>query len=233
MQTTQNNDTTTDSIDQFDSQTFFKNHLVKGEDGSLTVQGDNLNPMEMALLDNEKRRRGSQASNSREKARADRATLELQKVKEGVIKIQPTNTIDEALKYSDPDAYIEQVLASKNLNPYQETFDTASQQAATEAGQMTVDSVIENHNQNNPNKQVTLEMLEQDLPPRLVNEFQSGKMAPSDFLAQAADILYRPLEVANPTTPSMPDLGSVAGQTTPTDNGSNDKLVANYANAVI
>ena len=233
MQQPQNNGDTTPSAEQFDSQTFFKDHLVKGEDGALTIQGDNLNPMEMALLDNEKRRRGSQASNSRETARANKAELELTKVKAGVLAVQPTEAIDEQLKYSDPDEYIRLTLEARDSNPYQATFDTASQQAASEAGQMTVDAVIATHNQDNPNKQVTLEMLENDLPPRLVNQFQSGSMAPSDFLAQAADILYRPTEVMNQTTPGMPNLGLVAGQTNPTDDGSNDKLVANYANAVI
>ena len=229
---TENNGETTPSAEQFDSQTFFKNHLVKGEDGNLTVSGDNLAPLELALLETEKRRRGSQASNSRETARATKAELELQKVKEGVINIQPQQPIDEALKYSDPDEYIKQTLAARDSNPYQETFDTATQYAAQEAGKMTVDNVIANHNQNNPTKQVTLEMLEQDLPPRLVNDFQSGKMSPQDFLGQAADILYRPTIAANQATPDMPDLGAVGGQTTPTDNGSNDTLVANYAQAV-
>lgn len=224
---------TTPSAEQFDSQTFFKNHLVKGEDGSLNINGENLNPMELALLETEKRRRGSQAASSRDKARADKVSLELEKVKEGVIKVQPAEAIDPALKFSDPDEYIRQVLESKNSNPYQEVFSTASEQATQEAGKMTVDQVIANHNQTHPDKQVTLEMLEYDLPPRLVNEFQSGKMSPSDFLEQASDILYRPTTIANPSIPVMPDLGTVAGQTTPTDDGSDEKLIANYASAVI
>lgn len=230
---TESNDPTTTSAEQFDSQTFFKNHLVKAEDGSLTIQGESLNPMELALLETEKRRRGSQAASSRDKARADKTELELAKVKEGVIKIQPTQTIDEALKYSDPDEYIRLKLAESSSSPYQEVFSTASEQATVEAGKMTVDQVIASHNETHPTKQVTLEMLEYDLPPRLVNEFQSGKMSPSDFLEQASDILYRPTAIANQEIVNMPDLGAVAGQTTPTDDGSNEKLMANYASAVI
>ena len=228
----QTNDQTTDSAEQFDSQGFFKEHLIRTDEGSLEVQGDDLSPVELALLETEKRRRGSQASSSREKARADRGELELSKVKDNIRGVQVAEPIDPALKYSDPDEYIKQTLAAQTIDPYQEAFDTASQSATQEVQQMSVDTVIAQHNQTHPDRQVTPEMLELDLPPRLVKQFQTGNLSPSDFLEQAADILYRPREVVSPTIPGMPDLGDVQGQTTPTSNNSDDKLLANYASAV-
>ncbi len=225
---------TTDSIDQFDTQSFFKENLGKADDGSLTIVGDEHSPMELALLETEKRRRGSQASTSREKARADQATLELSKVKDGIQGLTPqTMTVDEALKYSDPDEYIKQSLEAQSApSPYQEVFNTANKQAIQEANQMTMESVLEQHNIANPNRQVTADMMELDLPPRLIREFGQGQMSPQDFLGQAADLLYRPTETYNEPIASMPNLGDVAGQSSPTDDGSNDKLMENYSTAV-
>ncbi len=225
---------TTDSIDQFDTQSFFKENLGKADDGSLTIVGDEHSPMELALLETEKRRRGSQASTSREKARADQATLELSKVKDGIQGLTPqTMTVDEALKYSDPDEYIKQSLEAQSApSPYQEVFNTANKQAIQEANQMTMESVLEQHNIANPNRQVTADMMELDLPPRLIREFGQGQMSPQDFLGQAADLLYRPTETYNEPIASMPNLGDVAGQSSPTDDGSNDKMMENYSSAV-
>ena len=225
-------DSTTTSAEQFDSQEFFKKHLIRSENGALEVQGDDLSPVELALCETEKRRRGSQAASSREKARADRGELELTKVKDNIRGVQIAEPVDPALKYSDPDAYIAQTLAAQTTDPYQEAFDTASKQASQEASQMTVDSVLLTHNQSHPDRQVTLDMLEMDLPPRLVSEFETGKISPADFLNQAADILYRPTEIGNTVIPNVPDLGEVGGQTTPTDDGSNDKLMENYSTAI-
>jgi len=217
---------------QFDSQAFFRSHLVKSEEGQLEIVGEDLGPMELALLETEKRRRGSQAAQSREKVRADKAELENTKVQKNIRDVVPKDEVDPALKYTDPDKYIELKLAERADDPYQEVFDTASSEAAQEVGQMTVDGLITEHNTNFPDKQISLDMLEMDLPPRLMAEFTEGKLAPSEFLRQAADILYRPTEIANQELPTTPDLGAVGGQTTPTDDGSNDKLTANYASAI-
>ena len=188
----------------------------------------------MALLETEKRRRGSQASTSREKARADRFELEINKVREIIPTIDANAlVVDETLKYSDPDEYIRQSLENaQRKDPYNEAFDTASKYAADEIGQKTVAGEIAAHNEANPKQQISMDMLELDLPPRLLNEFSEGKMGPREFLEQAANILYRPTETHNVNIPVTPDLGDVGGQTTPTDNGSNDKLSENYASAV-
>ncbi len=234
-QTTEGQQTETPSAEQsFDPQTFFREHLVKSEDGKLEIKADGLGPVELALLDTEKRRRGSQAATTREKIRADRAGIELDKLKEIVPNVEHGKTVvDESLKYTDPDAYIEQTLKARSHDPYTEAFDTASKFATQEAGRMTIESVIAEHNQAHPDKQVTQEMLELDLPPRLVSEFQAGNMAPSEFLDQASALLYRPTETHNQTIPVTPNLGEVGGQTTPTDDGGNDKMMANYATAIL
>ena len=224
---------TTTSAEQFDQATFFKEHLQRTEDGKLAVVGDDLNPVELALLETEKRRRGSQSAVTREKMRADKYELELNKVKEEIPNIkfeQPQ--IDPALKYSDPDEYIKQTLELKQQDPYAPVFDAASQYAQQTVGAQTVQQVIAEHNQSYPDKPLSEEMLNMDLPPRLLSQFEQGQMSPQDFLAQAADILYRPKEVANPQVPETPNLGEVGGQTSPTDDGSNDKLMANYASAI-
>lgn len=216
----------------FEPQDFFREHLVKTESGKLEITGENLSPVELALLDTEVRRRGSQSASSREKARADKVELELSKVKENVRGIDPKSTeIDDSLKYTDPDEYIRLKLEGTS-DPYQDVFDTSRTQAANEFRQLTVDELITAHNTDNPTKQITPNMLELDLPPRLMTEFAEGKMSPQEFLGQAADLLYRPTEVANPPIPGMPDLGKVAGQTSPTDDGSNDKLMENYSTAI-
>ena len=226
------NETTT-SAEQFDQATFFKEHLSRTSDGKLEVVGDDLSPVELALLETEKRRRGSQSAVTREKMRADRSELELGRIKEEIPKVniqQPQ--IDPALKYSDPDEYIKQSLEAQKQDPYREVFDTASQYAQQTVGAQTVQQVIADHNQAYPDKPLSEEMLSLDLPPRLLNQFEQGQMSPQDFLAQAADILYRPTEVVNPDIPKTPNLGEVGGQTSPTDDGSNDKMMTNYSQAI-
>lgn len=221
----------TTSTEQFDSQTFFREHLVRSDNGNYEVKGEKLSAMELALLETEKRRRGTQAAVSREKIRADRFEAELGNVKKALPALKPV-VVDEDLKYSDPDAYIEQRIKQQTENPYDEVFNTASREAATEVGRRSVAEEIKIFNENNPNRVLTEESLELDVPPRLVNDLQSGAITPQDFLASAAEILYSKSKVVNQELPSVPDLGAVGGQTTPTDDGSNDALIKNYASAV-
>ncbi len=227
-------ETQTSSREQssFDSQTFFREHLQRSSDGKLEVSGNDLSSVELALLETEKRRRGSQAAVAREKVRADKFELELGKVKETITNVKAPTPVDQSLKYSDPDEYIKQQLEAQRANPYEEVFDAASQYAQQTVGAQTVQSVITEHNQAYPDKPLTEEMLNLDLPPRLLNQFEKGDMSPQDFLAQAADILYRPTEVVNQAIPNTPNLGDVGGQTSPSDDGSNDALVESYAKAI-
>ena len=223
--------TETPSAEQFDSQSFFKEHLQRTSDGKVEIVGNDLNPVELALLETEKRRRGSQAAVAREKVRADKYELELGKVRETITQVQP-QIVDESLKYADPDEYIKQQLEIQRNNPYDEVFDAANQYAQQTVSARSVQEMISEHNQNYPDKPLTEEMLNLDLPPRLLNQFEQGNMSPQDFLAQAADILHRPKEVVSPEPMGMPDLGKVGGQTTPTDDGSNDAMLANYGQAI-
>jgi len=216
---------------QFNSQEFFKEHLHRTSDGKIEIVGNDLGPVELALLETEKRRRGSQAAVAREKVRADKYELELGQVKEKIPTIKPTE-VDESLKYSDPDEYIRQQLEAQRSDPYEKVFNEASQYAQQTVGVKTVEAVIAEHNIAHPDKPLTLEMIDYDLPPRLLNEFAEGKMSPQDFLVEASDILYRPKEVHNELIPETPNLSEVGGSTTPTDDGSNDKMMANYASAI-
>jgi len=229
----ENTGETTTSAEQFNQSDFFREHLIRTDAGAYDIKGDDLGPLELALLETEKRRRGSQAATSREKARADKFELEIQKVREIIPTVDhKANQVNSSLKYTDPDEYIRLTLEAQRANPYDEAFNTASQQAADEVGQRTVEGEIAAFNVDNPQRQITLDMLELDLPPRLVNEFSQGKLDPQDFLGQAADILYRPTETHNQQIPSTPNLGEVGGQTSPTDDGSNEKLAENYASAI-
>ncbi len=222
----------TSSAEQsFNRAEFFKQHLSRDSDGKIEIQGNDLSSLELALLETEKRRRGSQAAEAREKVRADRYELELGQVREKIPNIKP-NHVEESLKYSDPDEYIRLQLEAQRVDPYEQVFNEASQYAQQTVGVNTVEAVIAEHNAVNPNKPLTLEMLDNDLPPRLLNEFANGKMSPQDFLVEASDILYRPKEVHNEQIPETPNLGKVGGSTTPTDDGTSDKMMANYANAI-
>ena len=229
----ENTSETTTSAEQFNQSDFFREHLIRTDAGAYDIKGDDLGPVEMALLETEKRRRGSQAATSREKARADRFELEIQKVREIIPTVDHTvNQIDNSLRYSDPDEYIRLTLEAQRATPYDDAFNTASQQAADEVGQRTLEGEVAEFNSDNPQTPITIQQLELDLPPRLVQEFSEGKMDPQSLLGQAADILYRPTETYNQSIPVTPDLGKVGGQTSPTDDGSNDKLMANYASAI-
>ena len=225
-----------DGPTDFNTRDFFKEHLVRTDEGSYeSAKVDDLGPVELALLETEKRRRGSQAAENKERVRADRARSEVNHLKKELPKMDPSRLapqVEQTLKYSDPDEYIRQTLEAKQTNPYDEVFDTAEKQAAEEVGQRTIESEIALFNKDNPQIPVTMAMLEMDVPPRLINEFTKGQLAPQDFLSQAADILYRPTETFNEVLPVTPDLGSVGGQTSPSDDGSNDKMMAEYASAI-
>ncbi len=218
---------------QFDSQTFFREHLQRTDDGKLEIQGNDLSPVEMALLETEKRRRGSQAAVTREQNKASRFELELAQVKEKIPQMETRAPIDESLKYSDPDEYIRQSLEAKRSDPYEEVFDAASQYAQQTVGEQSVARVIEDYNQANPKTPLTEQMLDNDIPPRMLQELASGHVTPQDFLARAGAMLYGSGDSnGNQDIPVTPDLGNVGGTTTPTDDGSNDAMAANYAKAV-
>ncbi len=230
----QNAPATTEPRDQFDAEAFFKDNLTREEDGSVSVKEGDFSPVEKSLLITEKRRRDAQRTMSHEKTRADKVTLELNKVKEVLPNHFTANTdeIDPNLKHTDPDAYIEQVLAAKAQDPYSKVFEEASEYASQAVTTLTMEQTLAAHNEAYPDKAITNDMLSLDLPPRLEQEFKAGKISSAEFLNQAADILYKPTKVVSPSVESQPNLSEVGGQTNPTNDETRDAVMANYENAI-
>lgn len=217
----------------FNAETFVNTNLVKDESGTLAMKEGTYTPEQDALLKTEMRRRETNSSYSKERLRADKAELELDTLKKNLHNIPQAPVIDEDLKHVDPDAYIEQVLAAKAFDPYAEVFQQSSEQANSQVGQLTLDGAIAIHNQRNPDKPITPDMMNYDLPPRLVKRFQGGEISATEFFGEAATLLYKPKTVAQEPVVGQPNLNNVTGGSLPGQVDKDAEAANTYATAVI
>jgi hypothetical protein len=180
----------------------------------------------------EKRVRDNQADRTRlaqqnKVLEADKANL-LAQLKEDSQVIIPTERKDELddLKFSDPEKWrteinkLEDSFTRARDKKISETLDANAQKVELE--RRTV--VLSEFNQENPDLEINDDVIDNDIPPRIKDKLETGKISFDDFLGEVKDYLTSDKKIyQGDKTLNQPNLGDVGGGSTPTESGDSSK----------
>jgi hypothetical protein len=126
----------------------------------------------------------------------------------------------EELKVQDPDAWRAEISTIEDTK--RTAFKEKRQAISTEASKTTEverrTSQLEQHNIDNPEHQITDEVIDNDVPPRITRELETGKISFEEFLTKVSSYLGKPKKLAPGTAaPDEPDFSSARGSNKPTE----------------
>lgn len=188
----------------------------------------------------EKRRRDTESAlgKTRQQLKAEeQVRKELEQRVAAQVQIDMTPEERESLEHlqeTDPDKWRRKMneLEQKATTKLREELDgislTASQQAELERRAQ----VLEQFNAEHPDVQLNDEVLENDIPPRIIKKLETGQVSFEDFLAEAYDYLKTPKKVASPKLDAQPNLGKAGGGNTPSHQSQAMGELDSYRNSI-
>ncbi len=185
----------------------------------------------------EKRRRDTQASYVKEQQRGDKleaengklATTWAEEVSQNLTAAQRTEL--EELKNTDAEAWREK------LNKYEQTNKASTKEkqkkikkeAHEETELQRRTRVLDEYNEANPDSQLTDEVIDNDLPPRITKKLADGKLTFDEFITEATTYLGKSKKVSEGEDLSGdPDLSDVGGSDTPTKDAVDKEAAESY-----
>jgi|JI7StandDraft_1071085.scaffolds.fasta_scaffold82408_2 hypothetical protein len=132
--------------------------------------------------------------------------------------VSSTSTQEQArlaeLKHSNPDAWLEEMrkledsAKGKAKERIQQVKNTSD--ASTEIERRAI--ALDAFHQANPGIEITDEVIQNDVPPRLTKQLADGKITFEDFLVSVAKIVKGDIKInKGEQAPNLPDLSKVAG----------------------
>lgn len=200
-------------------------------------------PESTTQVDYEKRFKDTQAFATKiaqEKAEKERELNEL-KAELSVLKetAKPSLNIDaqmqselDDLKYSDPDAWRVKMneLELKSKQEFNSKIDEAKQLSSQQLELQRRANILEQFQTEHPDVAFTDELLNLDIPRRIVKELEEGKVTYEEFLNNVYDYVKTPKVIGSTTkTLEQPNLSKIGGDDTPTKNSSsNQNIIKTY-----
>tara|TARA_R110000803_G_scaffold138885_1_gene205606 strand:+ start:9 stop:743 length:735 start_codon:yes stop_codon:yes gene_type:complete len=126
----------------------------------------------------------------------------------------------ESLKYSDPDAYRLKMneLESEARKRVGERSDGVALKTSQQIEQDRRRSLLDNYNTANPDKQISPDTAENDLPPSLLNKLENGDVSFEEFLVEANRVMGTGVVIGSASTArDQPNLGSSGGSSQPSN----------------
>lgn len=187
----------------------------------------------------EKRRRDTQSAlgkSTQELAAERKMREELEKRVAAQVKIDMTPEESERLenlKFDDPEAWRKEMnkLEQKATTTVQEELSSLSTEASQYAEKERRVQILEDFN-SKAKVPITDEVLENDIPPRLVKKLESGEVTFEEFLAQAEDYLTSPKKVAGTKIEAQPNLNSAGGAAAPSEAARAMQSADDYKNTI-
>ena len=133
----------------------------------------------------------------------------------------------EAIKFQDPDTYRIRVneLEAKAKKAQEDNLTDLTTKAVEDVRQSNVSNnrlaVLEEFRLANPNTQLTDDVLVNDVPPRFMNDLNSGKYDYSTYLVKVAEYLNTGKVIPNSGSAEDKSLGDVSGGLTPGKDAAN------------
>lgn len=200
-------------------------------------------PESTQQVDYEKRFKDTQAYATKiaqEKAEKEKELQEL-KAELSVLKetAKPSLNIDaqmqselDDLKYSDPDAWRVKMneLELKSKQEFHSKIDEAKQLSSQQLELQRRANILEQFQTEHPDVVFTDELLNLDIPRRIVKELEEGKVNYEEFLNNVYNYVKTPKVIGSITkTLEQPNLSKVGGDDTPTKNSSsNQNIIKTY-----
>jgi len=197
----------------------------------------------------EQQRRDSNSNYSKERARADKAEAKNSALEKQISQLatpqgmSPEQTAElEELKFTDPDQWYARKLAIETGNATQATvrasdaIETANKDAETaytndmsKRRDESIEQLLTSHNALNPETPITMEMLNLDIPPSLINGLHKGTFAPPEFLQQVSKFLYADTVIKTEDVLGQPSLSDGSSTTTASAKAEEQSMEQLYA----
>ena len=188
-------------------------------------------------IDWEKRYKDTQGAftKSQQELKAAKAKVEvLEKLTTPQINITPEiqKELDD-LKYSDPDAWRVRMnnLDLEAKQNHQSLLSEAEKQATVQAELERRAQLLEEYNRSHPNYPITDEVINFDVPNRILKKLEKGEITFDSFLEEVHNFIYSPKTIGSANeTLNQPNLGNIGGSTSPSKGAVDKSIVDNYKN---
>lgn len=189
----------------------------------------------------ERRRRDTQASYT--KGQTDNKALQAENDKLAAgWQADVVNTLSatdkarmDELKVQDPEAWREELskLEEANTTTFQAKRATIKQETSemTELEQRQAD--LDAHNAANPDAQITEDVIQNDIPPRIVDALRTGKSTFAEFLEVANKYITTPKAIQRGDEPAQePNFAGARGGSDPTDQAKKSQSSDDYSKEI-
>lgn len=202
---------------------------------------EDLDPVLAFAVNAEKRRRDTQSAYTKSNLEAKKLRTANEKLlssweSDAVKALSPTEQAElDELKVQDPDKWrdrlneLESTKRSSVASKAKEFDEEANQMTALEQRAET----LEQFNTANPEYAITDEVIENDIPPRLTKKLANNEIEFGDFLEECKKYMSKGKVIQQPDKPlDDPDLSSVAGGATPSEESRTKQDKDDYANEI-
>ena len=214
--------------------------MEQSEDGTWDLpEGDYSDELRYAA-GSEKRRRDIQSSNGKLEHKLTTMELENKALKEKLQgTAQPTLSAEETaeldeLKFSDPEAWRVRMNELDTRAASQLTYDLAevSNEVTRESEITRRQKVLDQFNSENPDTQITQELVTNDVPPRITKKLEDGKISFEEFLDEVKTYVTKGKVVKNETVAKQPNLGEIGGTAEADANAVNQDMTTSYKDEI-
>ena len=196
--------------------------VTRNDEGKL-VMPEGLDEATAFAVRTEIRRRDTQSALTKEQQATRRLTAERDQFAEhwqqdftkNFTAAQQTEL--EELKTTDPDAWRTrlQELENEAATKYSEKSEEISKKATYASEEERRTAVFEAFTEANPDVQLTDDVIENDIPPRITKQLENGDITFEDFLDKCKDYLTKGKVVADNPAPNNPNINAAPGGSTP------------------
>lgn len=188
----------------------------------------------------EKQRRDTQSAFTRVSQENKKLTAEKDKMSEAwradymkTLSVGDKAELEE-LRAQDPDAWRQKMnqLEQEEANKFGDRVTQVSQ----EAHQMTElelrEQQLAEFNEANPDFQITDDVIDNDIPPRITKKLEEGKISFAEFLEEVKTYVGKPKRIKQEQAPDEPNLSNNPGSDKPSGKALEQQMSNDYKNEI-
>lgn len=216
--------------------------FVKGEDGKLSLpEGQEASEEVIYAAKLEVRRRDtysslSKANNENKALSAENSALATQWEADAVQNLSNQQRSElEELKNTDPDAWREKIdtYSDEAKTKFTEKKDEVTKKARNETELDRRVRLVEEYNEANPESQLTDDIIENDVPPRITKQLSDGTISFDEYLTKVSSYLSKEKVITKGTVvEDEPNLSDSGGTSKPTDEAIAGQASDDYKNEI-
>jgi len=187
----------------------------------------------------ERRRRDTQAAFTKTQQEAETLKAENSRLaaawQKDAVSMLPQADQDRLteLKFADPDAWRLEIarVEAEQVNKFTERRDAVSTEAYKETELQRRSRLITEYNTANPERQITDQAIDDEVPPKYMKQFESGELTFDEFMDTCAKFISSNKVIqSGEEVPRSPDLSKLPGSERPTDNAIQGDIKQSYKN---